>query len=120
MLYIDDDALALTSLTALLQALGYAVDPVSDANTAIEKFTGGDYALVITDMNMPGMNGLRLTEAIKKIRPETPVLLISGLSDLNLREVPTEYRPDRVLEKPLAVKQFAGELQSLLRGDSAL
>ena len=114
LLYIDDDALALKSLTVLLQTMGYGVDSADDVNQGLSMFSEGNYALVITDMNMPGMNGLRLTEEIKRIRPDTPVVIISGSIDIDTKNLAINSRPDCVLVKPLIFSEFTTHLNRLM------
>lgn len=111
---IDDDALALKSLTVLLQTLGYSVDAIDDATIGLNQFDERNHALVITDMNMPEMNGLRLTHEIKKISPNTPVMVISGNPELNLDDQHENSQPDCILVKPLNFAEFTKQLNQLL------
>jgi signal transduction histidine kinase len=79
-LLVDDDA-------ALLQALPQAlslrisnlqVDTCDSAFEALEQIRGHDYDAIVSDIKMPGMDGLALLEKIQELRPETPTLLITG------------------------------------------
>ena len=101
LLYIDDDELALKSLTVLLQTLGYDVDPIDDAKKGLEKFQEQAYDLVITDMNMPGMTGLDLTKELKRRQPDVPVIVISGSPPVAALDESRDTQPDCVLVKPL-------------------
>jgi PAS domain S-box-containing protein len=85
-LIVDDD-------TALLQALPEAlalrmgpveVDVCDSAHSAIERIAQTDYDAIVTDIKMPGMDGLALLERIRALRPHTPTLLITGHGDHDL------------------------------------
>ena len=88
-LMVDDDP---TLLQALPEALhlrmdGLEIDTAESVVTALEGITKTDYDAIITDIKMPGMDGLALLGKIKDLRPETPTLLITGHGehDLTLR-----------------------------------
>ena len=85
-LLVDDDA-------ALLQALPQAlslrvnnlqVDTCDSAFEALEQIQDHDYDAIVSDIKMPGMDGLALLEKIQELRPETPTLLITGHGEHNL------------------------------------
>ena len=85
-LLVDDDA-------ALLQALPQAlslrisnlqVDTSDSAFEALEQIRDHDYDAIVSDIKMPGMDGLALLEKIQELRPETPTLLITGHGEHNL------------------------------------
>ncbi|WP_197455404.1 response regulator [Stieleria neptunia] len=118
LLCIDDDVLGLKSLTVLMQTLGYQIDCAENAVTGLEMIRAGDYDLVMTDMNMPGMNGLLLTQEIKKIVPETPVIVITGSIDMGDRDLSSAGHPDCVLVKPLDLHEFSEQLNRLLHREA--
>lgn len=118
LLYIDDDPLARTSFTALLRTLGYDVDDVPDAPSGLQRMSERGYALVITDMNMPGMSGLELTKSIKTLYPGTPVLVISGSITLDLDDSSPDGSPDCVLTKPMSFDELSGHLKRLLKTEA--
>ena len=68
----------------LLESLGYTVREESDSLQALKLFasTPESYDLIITDMTMPKMNGASLTGEILKIRPDIPIVLCTGFSEL--------------------------------------
>jgi signal transduction histidine kinase len=85
-LLVDDDA-------ALLQALPQAlslrisnlqVDTCDSAFEALEQIQDHDYDAIVSDIKMPGMDGLALLEKIQELQPETPTLLITGHGEHNL------------------------------------
>ncbi|MCA9154303.1 MAG: response regulator, partial [Planctomycetales bacterium] len=100
-LYIDDDERVRPSMAALLGSLGQRVDLAESGPCGLDLFQKRKYDLVITDLGMPGMDGRRVTHAIKQLKPETPVFLVSGWSELTaLEDCDDSERPDTVLTKP--------------------
>jgi two-component system response regulator PilR (NtrC family) len=67
-------------LSILLEREGYATRLAENAESALQLLESEDFALVISDVNMPGLDGIRLLERIKKLTPETAVLLITAFS----------------------------------------
>jgi signal transduction histidine kinase len=83
-LLIDDEALVARMQTRLLESLGYTVTLETDPLRALHLFTADPdaYDLIFTDMTMPKMNGATLSQNILSIRPDIPVILCTGFSEL--------------------------------------
>lgn len=83
-LIIEDEASIRRVLVKILSEENdtYQVDDVEDGIQGIEKVKSEDYDLVLSDIKMPKMDGVEVLEAIKKIKPEVPVVMISGHGDL--------------------------------------
>jgi len=81
-LLVDDEEALCLSLTALLTRLGYQVVARSQPEAALEVFarTPAEFALVLTDLTMPGMTGLQLAEKVLQLSPDARVVLMSGFS----------------------------------------
>jgi CheY-like chemotaxis protein len=79
-LAVDDDRLIVHILKHVLNLLGFEVIAVTSSIKALEIFTNtpNDYDLIITDQIMPDMLGLELSRKIRMIRPDIPIILISG------------------------------------------
>lgn len=83
-LVVDDDDDLRRLLRALLEGDGYQVFSCRDAQRALKVFADrGDIDLLLTDYQMPQMSGLELSKGIAELRPDLPVLILSGaeLSD---------------------------------------
>src|SRR3989338_6667286 len=84
-LLIDDDELVVKTLSRLLTAQGYLVETAGNAIEAISKAAISDFDLVISDVRMPGENGVIAVEKIKKIYEARKVIcgymLISGFAE---------------------------------------
>lgn len=83
-LIIEDEAAIRRVLTKILSEENdtYQVEDVEDGIQGLEKITNEDYDLVLCDIKMPKMDGVEVLEAIKKLKPEIPVVMISGHGDL--------------------------------------
>jgi two-component system response regulator FlrC len=77
-LVVDDEAAMGVALKEALTRKGYVVDLAENGKAALKQFARGSYNMVISDMQMPGQNGLDLLKEIKKSSPLTPVLLITA------------------------------------------
>jgi two-component system response regulator PilR (NtrC family) len=79
-LVVDDELSMREFLSILLEREGYMADQAESAEAAIKLLDTDSYDLVISDVNMPGLDGLALLERIKKDAPETAVLMITAYS----------------------------------------
>jgi len=84
-LVIEDEAAIRRVLVKILSEENevYNVDEAEDGLAGIEKIKSDDFDLVLCDIKMPKMDGVEVLEAIKKIKPETPIVMISGHGDLD-------------------------------------
>ena len=84
-LIIEDEAAIRRVLVKILseESDTYAVEEAEDGLAGIEKIKKKDYDLVLCDIKMPKMDGVEVLEAVKKIKPETPMVMISGHGDLD-------------------------------------
>jgi two-component system cell cycle sensor histidine kinase/response regulator CckA len=71
-----------------LKSLGYSVDTRADGRNALALFTSkpDEFDLVITDNTMPKMNGMELAKRLHQIRPNLPVILVTGFSEQMSRD----------------------------------
>lgn len=83
-LIIEDEAAIRRVLTKILSEENdsYVVEEAEDGLKGMEKIKNDDYDLVLCDIKMPKMDGVEVLEAVKKIKPEIPMVMISGHGDL--------------------------------------
>ena len=83
-LIIEDEVSIRRVLTKILleESDTYIVEEAEDGKSGFEKLKNEDYDLILCDIKMPKMNGEELLEAVKKIKPEIPMVMISGHGDL--------------------------------------
>jgi len=77
-LILDDDADFNSLLTDIFEQADYVVSSLTDPKNAIEVFRENDFDLVVTDHKMPEMSGAEFMDRIKEIKPEVPVIMVSG------------------------------------------
>lgn len=84
-LVIEDEAAIRRVLVKILseESKSYHVDEAEDGLSGMEKIKTIDYDLVLCDIKMPKMDGVEVLEAVKKIKPETAIVMISGHGDLD-------------------------------------
>jgi type IV pilus assembly protein PilB len=80
LLIVDDDAVTRKLLSRLAEHAGYAVVAISDGIEALLKIGGEHFDLIITDLNMPNLNGFTLLEMLRQKGIETPVIFITASS----------------------------------------
>ena len=96
---VDDNDTNLGVLQAQLLQLNFDVSAFNTASSALKKlYLENDIDLVISDMNMPGMNGVDFAKKIKAHKPELPILLLSSIDNQSIRE--HVYLFDAILHKP--------------------
>ncbi len=105
-LCVDDNEQALSIRKIILETRGYRVLACNNGEMALEAFRRGGIDLVLTDLNMPGVDGPRLIEEIKNISPQTPAVLISGRTKIYERDTLADlflskgmYEPAELLER---------------------
>ena len=84
-LIIEDESAIRRVLVKILSEENdnYQVDEAEDGLSGIEKIKKEDYDLVLCDIKMPKMDGVEVLETLKKIKPEIPIVMISGHGDLD-------------------------------------
>src|SRR4051794_14712537 len=81
-LLVDDNRNGLLARKVVLQQEGYAVVCCSAPEEALQNFNEAAFDIVVTDYRMPKMNGIELIAEIRKLRPQIPVVLVSGMVDV--------------------------------------
>jgi CheY-like chemotaxis protein len=93
------------ALADMLRLTRHEVVTASEGIEALERFRAGPFDLVLTDLAMPGMSGWQVAQAVKAIRPEVPVVLVTGWGV----ELPAEQLRasgvDRVMTKPFRLDE---------------
>jgi PAS domain S-box-containing protein len=115
-LFVDDDEMVNRLGTKFLQILGYQVSSFTDSQDALKAFERNpqDFHLLITDHTMPHLIGPELMAKIKVIRPDVPMLLTTGYSNLASRENMQEWGCDGIISKPYNIKELSQEIREAL------
>lgn len=115
-LIVDDETSVLYVMQNSLRKLGsrYKVSTATDGNKALNLLRQRPFNLVITDYKMAGMDGLQLIETIRRIRPETRVILITAYGNDAVEAEARRLQAYRFLTKPLEISVFRQIVQEAL------
>ena len=104
-LLVDDDRAVRSTTRRLLERSKFTVVDVDSAATALERFRAepGAFDVLLTDIRMPGMDGVQLAQAVRDIMPRFPVVFISGYGDVG------DQHLDAMTSVQLVAKPFAAE-----------
>jgi two-component system NtrC family response regulator/two-component system response regulator HydG len=111
---IDDEINAAAALETLLKEDGYEVARAHDARTGLQLLEQGEPDIVLTDLRMPGMDGLELLAKIKEIRPETMVILMTAYGTVKTAVKAMKLGAEDYLSKPIDVDELEVVLQKTL------
>jgi two-component system phosphate regulon sensor histidine kinase PhoR len=112
-LVVDDDPALLKALpeTVRLRLDGVDVDTCDSAPEALERVRRTDYDVIVSDIKMPGMDGLALLAEIKQLRPSTPTLLITGHGERELAVAALRGGAHDLVQKPIDRDYFVASLE---------
>jgi PAS domain S-box-containing protein len=121
LLVVDDDPLLINSLLDTLESDGHVVVTANGGREGIEAFKASEergerFAVVITDLGMPYVDGRKVASAVKSVSPSTPVILLTGWGQRLVAEGGVPANVDRVLSKPPKLRDLRGALAALTRG----
>ena len=111
---IDDEVNAATALETLLREDGYEVSCAHDARAGLALLEKIDADVVLTDLRMPGMDGLELLQRIKEIRPEVMVLLMTAYGTVKTAVRAMRLGAEDYLGKPIDVEELEIVLERVL------
>jgi len=121
---VDDEGQVVQVVGELLRSVGYHVSGWTSPKAALEHFSENHqaYDLLVTDLTMPHMTGVELSAEVKRIRPDFPVVLITGYSDRLTREFAMNAGIDEYCMKPVSLRDLSnvvGRLLNLSEEESA-
>lgn len=105
-LVIDDEAWIRALLVRALQANGYEVETADNGSAAIEIFRSVSFDIVIVDLAMPIMSGTEVAAAVKKIRPRTAVIMLTGFGNAITERGGKPAGVDYILSKPMTLTEL--------------
>ncbi len=114
-LLVEDDALIANGLLACLKHEGYAMDHVDDGLDAAEALQNANYALVILDLALPGLDGIEVLRHLRGRANQTPVLILSARGETEDRILGLDEGADDYLIKPFSVKEVLARCRALIR-----
>jgi len=115
-LFVDDEEVQVRSIQRMMERLGYEVVTETDSKKALALFLMDPQAfdLVITDQTMPQMTGIELAEELLRIRPNLPIVLCTGFSELVDANGAQEKGIFRFLMKPFSIREMGETVRQAL------
>jgi CheY-like chemotaxis protein len=115
-LIIEDDESIRECMRFILKNNGFIGFEAENGAEGVERFSKQNFDLVITDMVMPVMDGLKFIEIIRRIAPKTPIVAISGaMSFKNLSTEAEKCGADAVIQKPFTEIEFLRTIRGCLK-----
>lgn len=105
-LIVDDDHPFRAALQVALSALGYRVQGAHDAEEALEFLKSERFDLLFSDVSMPGMGGMKLTEIAAEVLPDLPIVLITGYGDEEMAKGSLHKGACDFITKPLRIEEL--------------
>ncbi len=99
-LAVDDEKIVLDSLRKILVIAGYSIDTVEKGSEALGLIRKNDYDFVFTDLKMPEMDGVEVTKAVKHLRPDIDVIVITGYASIETAVETVKFGAMDYVEKP--------------------
>lgn len=118
-LLIDDDHLVVKSLAKLLEQAGYSVSCAENSYEAMDLIERQDYDLIISDIRMPGVDGIETASNIKDVlrtknKKEIPTIFITGYSDEKSYNDSKKVNPSDFIYKPFDKDKFLQSIKGAL------
>ena len=106
LLYVEDNDSAREYTLELLSRFFHTISTAIDGSEALKIFENEKIDLIISDVNMPKMDGLEMSSYIKKIDKSLPIILLSAHNESNFKNKAKETGIETYLEKPLSLTKL--------------
>lgn len=116
-LLIEDDSELAMTLYRALKTAEFVVNIAQDGQSGLELAMERNYSLIILDLMLPKLDGLRVCERLRQARKSTPILMITARDSVGDRVKGFETGADDYLPKPFDVREFLARSRSLIRRD---
>lgn len=101
-LLVDDEAAVCRTCTKVLAADGHEVSSVPNGDEALDRIENGRFDVAVLDLKMPGSGGLRVLRAIRKVSPQTEVVVVTGYPTIENAKESTRLGAFDYMTKPFA------------------
>jgi two-component system response regulator AtoC len=117
-LVVDDEEIVRESLGGWLEKDGYVVAPLPDGRSAVEKLKSERWSIMIVDLKMPGMDGLQVLEAAKKLQPELAVVIMTAYATVDTAVTAMKLGAYDYLVKPFDPEELSIMMQKIVSQQS--
>ena len=109
----DDDSLR-AFLTRALERAGYEVRACADGDQALAALHDGPYDLLLTDIVMPGADGIEVARQAAAVQPELRIMFITGFAAVALAARESAPKGAKVLSKPIHLREIVAEVDRMM------
>lgn len=119
LLVVDDEEAICEGCSRIFSRQGFDVEKCCDANVGLEKATHSEYSAILLDIKMPGMDGIHFLEALRKLKPEMPVVLMTGYPSIPSAASAIRLGVSDYVTKPFTPEEISQAVHRLLKTDAA-
>lgn len=119
LIIIEDDMAVATCLKEFFELAGHACEVYLDPREAVTACRNGGYDVILTDIRMPGMDGIQVLEAIRAFNPKASVCLMTGFADVENAIEAVNNGAYAFFRKPLDLKTVLATIRKIEREKSA-
>ncbi|HEY6839318.1 MAG TPA: sigma-54 dependent transcriptional regulator, partial [Geobacteraceae bacterium] len=113
-LVVDDEPVIREGLRRVFPSDSYVVEAYAAGRTALERLQEDDFDLVVTDLKMPGMDGMELLRSIRILQPDVPVIIITGYSTIDSAVEAMKSGAADYVAKPFSPEQITEKVAKAL------
>jgi two-component system cell cycle response regulator CtrA len=114
-LLVEDDSSTAKSIELMLKSEGYIIDITDLGEDGLDLGKIYDYDIIILDLMLPDMDGYDVLKSLRDSKIETPILILSGLSELDNKIKGLGYGADDYLTKPFDKRELIARIQAIVR-----
>jgi two-component system cell cycle response regulator CtrA len=114
-LLIEDDQSTAKSIELMLKSDGYVVDTTDMGEDGLEIGKLYEYDIIILDLMLPDLDGYEVLKRLRAAKVETPILILSGLSELDAKLKGLGFGADDYLTKPFDKRELMARIQAIVR-----
>ncbi len=119
LLVVDDEQVYCDGCRRIFSRQGFRVEGSNDAAEALNLARDNDYSAIILDVKMPNMDGIRFLEHLRAIKPDTPVILMTGYPSIQNAASAIRLGASDYVTKPFTPEQITAAVQGLLGPDGS-
>jgi DNA-binding NtrC family response regulator len=118
-LIVDDDIHVRNIVKEMLSLMDHSCHLASDGAEALSKTDEERYDAVITDVQMPRMDGITLTRELHKRNPSLPVMVMTGFADVDISNKEISSSKGVIISKPFTAEEFFSSFNEMMRSSSS-
>lgn len=115
-LVVDDEPMVTRGCRRALSEAGYEVDTVATGREGLRRAVSGDFDLVVTDLKLPDLDGMRLVRDLRTQRPEVAVIIITGFGTVPSAVEAVKLGVSDFIEKPFTPQEITDAIARALTG----